>query len=145
MNGLNNNNLNIKLTYKASREKIEFLDILFQVDENGFVHSDLFRKETSVNSFLHGRSAHPHHMIDNIPTGLFLRARRICSDLCRFELQARDLNNRFLERGYKTRQSRKVTSAHNGLRGKISLFRRYREGPKKRYVSLQHIIHAITL
>lgn len=99
---LNMNDYNIRLTYKFSKTRMEFLDVLFEVDQDGYVHSDLYRKDTSVNSFLHANSAHPRHTIDNIPTGQFLRARRICSDINRFEHQAQDLSRRFYERGYST-------------------------------------------
>lgn len=73
MHSLNINDYNIRLTYKTSKTKMEFLDVLCEVDTEGFIHSDLYRKDTSVNSFLHARSAHPKHLIDNIPTGQFLR------------------------------------------------------------------------
>ncbi|CAJ0957654.1 unnamed protein product [Ranitomeya imitator] len=80
---LNSNLKNIKLTYS-----------------NGTIHTDLFRKTTSVNSLLHSSSQHPRHLIRNIPTGQFLRARRICSNDELFENQARDLYTRFKDRGY---------------------------------------------
>lgn len=81
MTTLNYNNLNIKLTYKASNKRFEFLDALFQANEEGFVHFEVFRKETSVNLFLHARSAHPSHLIDNILIGEFLRVRRILNTI----------------------------------------------------------------
>ncbi|CAJ0923661.1 unnamed protein product [Ranitomeya imitator] len=97
---LNTNVRNIKLTYKCERQRIDFLDISIMVGNDGTVYTDLFRKETSVNSLLHSSSQHPYHLIKNIPTGQFLRARRICSSNELFEKQAQDLCVRFKDRGY---------------------------------------------
>lgn len=49
MTTLNRNNLNIKLSYKASRNRIIFLDVLFQIENDGCVHSDVLWNEISVN------------------------------------------------------------------------------------------------
>lgn len=100
MNILNNNKLNIKLTYKTGRTNIDFLDLMLQVNDEGFVHSDLQRKPTATNSLLHAESSHPKHLIRNIPVGQFLRIRRICSTEEYFEKRATELQHRFSERGY---------------------------------------------
>ncbi|XP_077155689.1 uncharacterized protein LOC143818176 [Ranitomeya variabilis] len=97
---LNRNNINVKLTYKSSKIKIDFLDILIQVDQDGYLQTDLYRKPTSTNTLLHASSQHPRHLIRNIPTGQFVRARRICSNESNFVRQAEDLQQRFLDRGY---------------------------------------------
>ncbi|XP_056375253.1 uncharacterized protein LOC130273075 isoform X2 [Hyla sarda] len=49
------------------------------------------RKSTSANTILHAKSGHPRHLVNNIPTGQYLRARRICSNTLDFEKQAEDL------------------------------------------------------
>ncbi|CAJ0960814.1 unnamed protein product [Ranitomeya imitator] len=103
MGHLNDNNLNLRLTYKAGRSNMEFLDILLEVDELGFIHTDVFRKPTSTNSLLHFSSSHQQSLIKGIPVGQFLRMRRICSDESSFERQSRDLSTRFAERGYSSR------------------------------------------
>ncbi|XP_071999215.1 uncharacterized protein [Engystomops pustulosus] len=103
MSDLNTNSLNIKLTYRMGRNDIEFLDVLFDVDENGLIRSDAYRKKTSTNSLLHASSSHPAKLIRSIPTGQFLRIRRICSTDSNFEKQATDMRARFQERGYPMR------------------------------------------
>ncbi|CAJ0948394.1 unnamed protein product [Ranitomeya imitator] len=97
---LNTNESNIKLTYKAGRQNMELLDVLFNVDDEGWILTDVHRKPTSVNTLLHAESSHPKNLINSIPTGQFLRMRRICSDENKFETQASDLRKRFLNRGY---------------------------------------------
>lgn len=57
-----NNVLNIKLTYKIGRSNMDFLDIMFDVDEHGFVRPDLYRKINATNLLLHVQSAHPRHL-----------------------------------------------------------------------------------
>ncbi|KAM3926827.1 uncharacterized protein RB166_009651 [Leptodactylus fuscus] len=103
MECLNDNDRNIKLTWSYSRTKIEFLDIALSVDINGYIQTDLYRKPTSSNALLHYKSAHPRYVVNNIPTGQFLRARRICSTENSFEQSARDLELRFKQRGYNQR------------------------------------------
>ncbi|CAJ0966225.1 unnamed protein product [Ranitomeya imitator] len=100
MQQLNVNNFNIKLTYFASKNSINFLDINVSVDQDLFLQTDVFRKPTSTNSLLHARSSHPYRTIKAIPVGQFLGMRRICSSESKFQSQANDLCTRFLERGY---------------------------------------------
>ncbi|XP_073435710.1 uncharacterized protein [Dendrobates tinctorius] len=97
---LDTNDWNIKLSFNVSTEKIEFLDLQLSVDQKGNIHSIIFRKKTSTNSVLHARSAHPKHTIRAIPKGQFIRARRICDTDEEFEVQAKDITSRFLNREY---------------------------------------------
>ncbi|CAJ0927082.1 unnamed protein product [Ranitomeya imitator] len=90
------------LTYKAGRN-VEFLDLSIKIDEQGSLFTDLFRKPTATNSFLHATSAHPPATIRGIPVGQFLRAKRICTNPEDFNSQSADLSRRFLERGYSKR------------------------------------------
>ncbi|XP_056386916.1 uncharacterized protein LOC130282580 [Hyla sarda] len=97
---LNCNSINIKLTHSIGKPSIDFLDIKIDVDEQVFITTDLFRKQTAANMVLHATSAHPRHLINNIPAGQYIRARRICSNDVNFEKQAKDLQVRFQEWGY---------------------------------------------
>ncbi|CAJ0928488.1 unnamed protein product [Ranitomeya imitator] len=97
---LNNNDWNVKLTFKTTKEEIDFLDLKLKVDVSGTIHSTIFRKETSTNSVLHAKLVHPRHTVKAIPKGQFIRARRICDTNEEFEVQARDITTRFLCRGY---------------------------------------------
>ncbi|XP_073508111.1 uncharacterized protein [Phyllobates terribilis] len=114
MTSLNMNEFNIKLTYKCSREKIEFLDILIEVDEKLQIQTDVYRKETAVNSLLHAGSGHQYSTVKAIPVGQFLRIKRICSTKEGFERQAEDLRVRFSERGY---SKRTIKHGYNRAKG----------------------------
>ncbi|KAM4050512.1 uncharacterized protein ACNLHF_016540 isoform 1-T1 [Anomaloglossus baeobatrachus] len=103
MGHLNSNNLNIKLTYKHSSRCIDFLDINIEVDQSSTIQTSVHRKSTSVNALLHASSAHTPSTIRAIPTGQFLRTRRICSSDAVFESQSADLRGRFRDRGYSNR------------------------------------------
>ncbi|KAM4044171.1 uncharacterized protein ACNLHF_008225 isoform 1-T2 [Anomaloglossus baeobatrachus] len=103
MCSLNVNNSNIKLTYNCSPSSIEFLDIRIMRGVDGSLVTDIFRKGTAVNSLLSAKSSHPPQVINSIPTGQFLRARRVCSDNVLFEGQAADLRRRFKSRHYSDR------------------------------------------
>ncbi|XP_073521541.1 uncharacterized protein [Phyllobates terribilis] len=105
---LNNNQLNIKLTYKYSQSCIDFLDLLITRMDDGRIGIDIFRKETSTNSLLHFTSSHPPKLKSSIPIGQYLRARRICSSDDKFDYQAQDLSKRFLNRGYNIRDVNKA-------------------------------------
>ncbi|KAM4012635.1 uncharacterized protein ACNLHF_004665 [Anomaloglossus baeobatrachus] len=102
MNELNKNELNIKLTYKYGR-RLEFLDLQIEVLDDGFIHTDVYRKPTATNSLLHASSSHLPSLIHGIPIGQFLRAKRICSSEMTFESQSKDISRRFMERGYSRR------------------------------------------
>ncbi|CAJ0965055.1 unnamed protein product [Ranitomeya imitator] len=107
MNRLNDNQLNIKLTYQFDHQRIDFLDVTFEIDEARQIQTDVFRKSTSVNALLHASSAHNHSTIGAVPVGQFLRMRRICSTDNRFLAQAEDLRGRFEARGYSRRSIRR--------------------------------------
>lgn len=80
---------------------MEFLDTVIFRDSHGNLQTDMHRKKTSVNALLHATSAHPAATKKGIPTGQFLRARRICSRDDMFLQQSKDLSSRFRERGYR--------------------------------------------
>ncbi|KAM4043149.1 uncharacterized protein ACNLHF_013530 isoform 1-T1 [Anomaloglossus baeobatrachus] len=100
---INKNEYNIHLTYSFSHDRIDFLDVVLKRDASGFIQTDLFRKPTAANSFLHASSSHPAYMLNAVPVGQFLRIRRVCSTNEDFEVQATKLKTMFRERGYSNR------------------------------------------
>ncbi|CAJ0967689.1 unnamed protein product [Ranitomeya imitator] len=110
---LNTNNLNIRLTYKFDFHHIDFLDVLVERGTDGLLGTNVFRKDTAVNSLLHASSSHPPHVINAVPIGQFLHLKRICTSVETFEVQAEDLRQRFLSRGY---SKRSVKKAYNRAR-----------------------------
>ncbi|KAM4033170.1 uncharacterized protein ACNLHF_020169 isoform 1-T3 [Anomaloglossus baeobatrachus] len=61
----------------------------------------------AVNSLLDAKSSHPFQVINSIPTGQFLRARRVCSSDSSFENQSFDLRRRFRARHYSSQSIQK--------------------------------------
>ncbi|XP_056416057.1 uncharacterized protein LOC130357389 [Hyla sarda] len=80
---------------------MDFLDVSLGMDEDSFIYSNVYRKITSTNPLLYASSSHLKSLISNIPIGQFLRMRRICSTENFFKEQAKDLECRFQERGYR--------------------------------------------
>ncbi|CAJ0927825.1 unnamed protein product [Ranitomeya imitator] len=97
---LNNNTMNIKLTCKYSQVSLDFLDIQITKGSDGFLETNVFRKDTAVNSLLHASYSHPKSLIEGIPTGQFIRIKIICSNDKFFSEQADNLSSRFEDRGY---------------------------------------------
>ncbi|XP_077117394.1 uncharacterized protein LOC143773978 [Ranitomeya variabilis] len=110
---LNINDLNIHLSFNFSYHQVEFLDVLVRRGPDGLLSSDAFRKVTAVNSVLHASSSHPPHVVNAVPTGQFLRIKRICSNSLDFEARAKKMKTRFLERGY---SKRSIKRAYNRAR-----------------------------
>ncbi|CAJ0944873.1 unnamed protein product [Ranitomeya imitator] len=100
---LNDNEINVRLTCKYSQTSVEFLDVLVNRGMNDQIETNVHRKETAVNSLLHASSSHPKPLINGIPTGQFLRIKRICSNNDSFKAQAEALSTRFVNRGYSKR------------------------------------------
>ncbi|KAM4044953.1 uncharacterized protein ACNLHF_008801 [Anomaloglossus baeobatrachus] len=100
---LNSNDRNIFLTHQIGQRSIDFLDIRISIELGGAVSTTIFRKSTAVNSLLHATSGHPRSTVDAIPTGQFLRLRRLCSSGNAFETESSDMRERFISRGYSNR------------------------------------------
>ncbi|OCT88862.1 hypothetical protein XELAEV_18017492mg [Xenopus laevis] len=103
---INANELNLRFTSQFSLNKIEFLDVMLVV-KGKEINTSIFRK----------------------PFGQFLRLRRNCSSNKDFCKQARDMRERFLERGYKQKTIQKVFQRAKGsdrndlLKGNAHFFR----------------------
>ncbi|OCT78250.1 hypothetical protein XELAEV_18029359mg [Xenopus laevis] len=78
------------------------------VVEGSKINTSIFRKPCSGNTLLHASSCHPRRLIEGIPVGQFLRLCRNCSNNKDFGKQARDMRERFLERGYKQKTIQKA-------------------------------------
>lgn len=58
-NILNNIEKNIKLTIKCDQNAMEFLDVYIFKDCEGYIQTDMYCKDMSVNALLHASSSHP--------------------------------------------------------------------------------------
>ncbi|KAJ1155753.1 hypothetical protein NDU88_008482 [Pleurodeles waltl] len=118
---LNNNDLNIGLTYNISSSSIEFLDILIKISEHS-ITTELFRKNTAGNSLLHASSGHPDSLKWSIPYGELLRAKRISSTDEAFEAEQKEMSMRFKQRGYPEWVIRKAIDKTKGIKRSETLF-----------------------
>ena len=96
---LQNVHPNIKLTVETSKKEIPFLDIL--IIKNGCkIITDIYRKPTDTQQYLHFKSHHPKTCRTSIPYTL---ARRICTIIVPSALRnirLNELRNVLKERGY---------------------------------------------
>ncbi|XDV16664.1 hypothetical protein PO909_016270 [Leuciscus waleckii] len=89
----------IKFTLTYDVKVLPFLDVLVRKVDNT-LHTEIYRKETDRNSFLHYQSFHPPSLKRSLPYSQLLRVCRICNEDEVFERQAGELCQRFLDRGY---------------------------------------------
>lgn len=89
----------IKFTLTYDCRTLPFLDVLVKKLDNT-IQTEIYRKETDRNSFLHYQSFHPPSLKRSLPYSQLLRVRRICSNDEDFERQAGELCQRFIDRGY---------------------------------------------
>ncbi|OCT99589.1 hypothetical protein XELAEV_18005372mg [Xenopus laevis] len=100
--------------------QLNFLDIRIYRDFNNDVQTTVFRKDTATNNLLHAKSQHSSTLIRGIPTGQYLRVKRICSTQTEFKKEADKLYQRFKQRGYshnslKTAYKRALEADRNQL------------------------------
>lgn len=86
------------------------MDLQILKDDQGYLHTSIFRKTTDQNTVLHADSFHPPWLIKNILYGQTQRLRCICDSDQDFLNQSMDMQQHFRQRGYK---SQLLTQAHN--------------------------------
>ncbi|XP_073510776.1 uncharacterized protein [Phyllobates terribilis] len=100
---LNKNSQNIILSSKYDQVSMDFLDLSIYNGKDNTLQTQVYRKPTAVNSLLFADSSHPKPLVNNIPTGEFVRIRRNCSEEETFHEQSKELFQRFRQRGYSRR------------------------------------------
>lgn len=133
MDELNNNSRNIRLTFTADAHDISFLDLLIRLG-NSYLSTQTFRKSMAANTLLHASSHHPKSLIRGIPIGQFQRIRRNCSNELDYKQDAKEIYQRFRERGYSHRNLRRAkrlasSKCRNYLIKPRTIPRTTREGP----------------
>ena len=100
---INQQHSNIKFTatYDTETRSIPFLDMVVTINENGFLETDLHRKDTTKVQYLLPSSCHPGHKTKNIPYSLAYRLLRICSNKESFNVRLEQLKQDLLSRSYK--------------------------------------------
>lgn len=105
---LNDNCIGLKFTYEYNTVSLPFLDVAITKSGDGKLYTTIYRKPTSTNSLLRWESCHPEPLKRGIPKGQYLRLRRNCSTLEEYHKQAKDLQERFLDRGYPRKPLKKA-------------------------------------
>ena len=97
---LQNLHPHIKFTMENHSNKIPFLDILIIKNGDGKITTDIYRKPTDSQQFLHFRSSHPKSCLKAIPYTL---ARRLCTIISSkhiLETRLSELYHTLRQRGY---------------------------------------------
>ena len=90
----------IKFTSEISDQEISFLDTKVKKDSAGRLYTDLYQKDTDKQNYLLYSSAHTPACKKAIPYSQFLRIRRICTRTEDFDMHAKKMAQKFLNRGY---------------------------------------------
>ena len=90
----------MEFTLEYSYTDISFLDIRVLKDSDGTLSTDLYKKDTDARNYLLYTSYHPLSCKQGIPYGQFLRVRKVCSSLERFDKNAIEMAKSFILRGY---------------------------------------------
>ena len=83
---------NIRFTHTYSQDSISFLDVTVILDK-GKLTTNLYRKSTDRQQYLHYKSDHPRHCKNSIPYSQAHRFKRICSRQEDFEASTQNLKN----------------------------------------------------
>ena len=106
---LNNMDPTLKFTLEKSTnfildekcyQQLNFLDITVILDENGFVETDIFYKETNTHDYLDYNSHHPNHIKENIPYNLAKKIIAFCSNSRTEEKRIEELKSWLIECNY---------------------------------------------
>lgn len=89
----------IKFTLEYSADQISFLDVMIK-KVGTVLHTELYKKETDRNTFLHFSSYHSPALKRSLPFSQLTRVKRICDSDVTFESHAEDLCDGFRKRGY---------------------------------------------
>lgn len=95
----NNFHPSIKFTTETSETSNTFLDTTSTL-ENGKIKMDLYCKPVDTHQYLLPTSSHPRHVTKNLPKGLSLRVKRICSDVETCDNRLNELKHHLQSRGY---------------------------------------------
>lgn len=134
---MNKNDFNLYFTMSHHKQRIAFLDVEVYRGEGGTLLGKLYRKPTAGNAIMHATSLlHPKALIKSIPYRQYLRIRRNCTDDAFFQMEANNLWNCLLSRGY-SHASLKRTFQKVSKRSRYNLL--YFQTPKSNANSLRII------
>ena len=97
---LNQQHPSIKFEMKHSKDKIEFLNTLIYKDKNNNIQTNLYKKPTDRQNYIHSKSAHPFSLKKSIAYSQALRLKRICSTTGEYEKHTENLKKQQIKKGY---------------------------------------------
>ena len=101
---INKTHNSMKYQCKHSYKVINFLDANVHLNEKG-LSTSLYSKPTDRNAYLHYASYHPLKQLQNILYGQYLRAKKLCSEPKEADSAMREIEKKFLARGYPSRDT----------------------------------------
>ena len=103
MKDLNTKHTSINFDFKYSKDKIEFLDTLFYIDQHQKLQTALYQNPTDSQNYLYANSKHSYSLRKNIPYGQALTIKRICLTFQKYVKHSRALIAKFVDKGYDER------------------------------------------
>jgi hypothetical protein len=97
---LNDLHSSIKFTRDIGGKELSFLDVFIKIDSNNIIETDIYRKPTDSMNYVPFTSAHPKHVIKNIPYNLAYRISRIVSNTNRKNERFNELQQRLTQLKY---------------------------------------------
>ena len=94
---------NIKIEFRWSEDKIEFLDT-YVIKDKGHIYTTLYKKPTDKQLYLRKDSCHPAHTKKALAYGLALRLKRICKKERDYKEHRCALKKQLRKRGYSSRE-----------------------------------------
>ena len=83
---------------------LNFLDTVVYKTQSGKLETNLYRKESDRQAYLHRKSKHPESLKRSIPSAQALRLRRICSTNNEIQDSCDKLRYKLIERGCKQKE-----------------------------------------
>ena len=90
--------INFKLEAQ-SIDKVNYLDCTVYKHDGSLI-TTMYHKPTSTHAYLSPKSCHAPHIAKNVPYGVAVRCRRLCTLDSDFDINAEKLIIHFIERGY---------------------------------------------
>ena len=87
-------------TYDPQEKSVPFLDTVVKIDDQGYIQTDLYKKDCARVQYLIPSSCHPKHICANIPFSLGYRLLRICSQEATFKQRLEELRQDLFSRNY---------------------------------------------
>ena len=118
----------IKFTVQYNCYQLEFLDVLVK-KENGLLETTVYSKKSDGHMYLLPSSCHFHTVFENIPYGVALRLKRICSTETEFNMKSDEYQTHLIARAIARKESGNSFIKQVSFQGRLHL-------PKPRRITI---------